>query len=91
MWLLADLADAAGRVLEDDWFVFVNLQREPRFRAMRPESVYSLVRCLRRVLGDVVPNEFTPHWFRHYVDGWVMWPPGLVPLLGLARVAVPAT
>ena len=42
LWLLADLADAAGRVLEDDWFVFVNLAREPRFRAMRPESVYAL-------------------------------------------------
>src|SRR5450755_2070047 len=35
LWLLADLADAAGRVLEDDWFVFVNLAREPRFAAMR--------------------------------------------------------
>ena len=31
LWLLADFADAAGRVLEDGWFVFVNLQREPRF------------------------------------------------------------
>lgn len=65
LWLLADLADAAGRVLEDDWFVFVNLSREPRFRALRPESVYALLRRLRRRLGDAVPDEFTPHWFRH--------------------------
>ena len=65
LWLLADLADAAGRVLEDDWFVFVNLAREPRFRAMRPESVYALVGRLRRRLGETVPAEFTPHWFRH--------------------------
>jgi site-specific recombinase XerD len=65
LWLLADLADAAGRVLEDDWFVFVNLAREPRFAAMRPESVYALVGRLRRRLGDLVPAEFTPHWFRH--------------------------
>ena len=65
VWLLADSADAAGRVLEDDWFVFVNLQREPRFSAMRPESVYSLVRRLRCRLGDAVPAGFTPHWFRH--------------------------
>lgn len=65
LWLLADLADAAGRALEDDWFVFVNLAREPRFRAMRPESVYALLGRLRRRLGDTVPAEFTPHWFRH--------------------------
>jgi site-specific recombinase XerD len=65
LWLLSDAADAAGRVLEDGWFVFVNLQREPRFRALRPESVYSLLRRLRRRLGDAVPEEVTPHWFRH--------------------------
>ena len=50
LWLLSDAADAAGRVLEDDWFVFVNLQREPRFSAMRPESVYALLRRLRHRL-----------------------------------------
>lgn len=65
LWSLADVADAAGRVLEDDWFVFVNLAREPLFRALRPESVYALVRRLRRRLGEVVPVAFTPHWFRH--------------------------
>jgi site-specific recombinase XerD len=65
LWLLADLADAAGRALEDDWFVFVNLAREPRFRPMRPENVYALLGRLRRRLGDTVPGEFTPHWFRH--------------------------
>jgi integrase len=65
LWLLADLADQAGRVLEDDWFVFVNLAREPRFAAMRPESVYAIVGRLRRRLGGGVPAEFTPHWFRH--------------------------
>jgi len=65
LWLLADLADAAGRALEDDWFVFVNLQREPRFCAMRAESVYATVRRLRRRLGTAVPDDFTPHWFRH--------------------------
>jgi integrase/recombinase XerD len=65
LWSLADLADAAGRVLEDDWFVFVNLAREPLFRALRPESVYALVGRLPRRLGDAVPADFTPHWFRH--------------------------
>jgi hypothetical protein len=28
---------------------------------------------------------------RHYVDGWVMWPAGVLPLLGLAPRPVPAT
>ena len=65
LWLLADVVDAAGRVLEDDWFVFVNLAREPLFAAMRPESVYAIVGRLRRRFGDAVPAEFTPHWFRH--------------------------
>ena len=37
LWLLSDAADEVGRVLEDGWFVFVNLAREPRFSAMRPE------------------------------------------------------
>ena len=65
LWLLVDVVDQAGRVLEDDWFVFVNLAREPLFRAMRPESVYAIVGRLRRRLGERVPAEFTPHWFRH--------------------------
>lgn len=65
LWLLSDAADAAGRVLEDGWFVFVNLAREPRFSPLRPESVYATVGRLRRRLGDAVPGEFTPHWFRH--------------------------
>ena len=61
LWLLANLADGAGRMLEDGWFVFVNLQREPRFSAMRPESVYALLRRLRRRLGEAVPAQITPH------------------------------
>ena len=32
---------------------------------MRPESVYALVRRLRRRLREAVPEEVTPHWFRH--------------------------
>jgi site-specific recombinase XerD len=33
----------------------------------------------------------TPHTLRHYVDGWVMWPAGMFPLLGLSPGPVPAT
>jgi integrase/recombinase XerD len=31
------------------------------------------------------------HVLRHYVDGWVMWPPGSFPVLGVALGRVPAT
>ena len=33
----------------------------------------------------------TPHVLRHYVDGWVMWPAGVFPLLGLSLSPVLAT
>jgi integrase len=36
-------------------------------------------------------ESITLHECRHYVDGWVMWPAGLVPLLRLPRASVPAT
>ena len=45
--------------------VFVNLAREPHYQPMRPETVYWLVRRLRRQLAGRVPERFTPHWFRH--------------------------
>jgi site-specific recombinase XerD len=37
------------------------------------------------------PKRITPHTLRHHVDGWVMWPAGVFPLLGLSRASVPAT
>jgi site-specific recombinase XerD len=36
-------------------------------------------------------KRITPHVLRHYVDGWVMWPAGVFPLLGLSPGPVPAT
>lgn len=45
--------------------MFVNLDREPRFAAWRPESVYDLVDRLRRQLCGQVPRAWTPHWMRH--------------------------
>jgi integrase/recombinase XerD len=35
--------------------------------------------------------QLSPHVLRHYVDGWVMWPAGVFPLLGLSLGPVPAT
>ena len=36
-------------------------------------------------------KHLSPHTLRHYVDGWVMWPAGVFPVLGLAPGPVPAT
>ncbi|MGH9186054.1 MAG: tyrosine-type recombinase/integrase [Acidimicrobiales bacterium] len=65
LWALVEAAEEAGRVVDDDSFVFVNLAREPRFAPMRPENVYATVRRLRRQLGDAVPEGWQPHWTRH--------------------------
>jgi len=65
LWQVSDVAWAHGRELEDDWYVFCNLAREPRFAPLRPESVYAAVRRIKHRLGDAVPAAWTPHWFRH--------------------------
>jgi site-specific recombinase XerD len=36
-------------------------------------------------------KQITAHVLRHYVDGWVMWPAAVFPLLRLAPGSVPAT
>jgi integrase len=65
VWQLCDAgADLTAGDL-DEACVFVNLAREPRFAPWRPESVYDLVRRLRRELAGQVPPGWTPHWFRH--------------------------
>ncbi len=49
---------------------------------------------LRRYCGldyDTLGRAARIHDLRHYVDGWVMWPAGVFPLLGLAPGLVPAT
>jgi len=65
VWRLCE----AGADLATDHFdasyVFVNLDREPRFAPWRPESVYDLVSRLRRQLSGQVPLAWTPHWMRH--------------------------
>ncbi|MCX4750312.1 site-specific integrase [Kitasatospora sp. NBC_01287] len=65
LWQLCDVgADLAVANL-DDWYVFVNLDREPRFAPWKPDSVYDLVDRLRHQLAGQVPDGWTPHWFRH--------------------------
>jgi len=67
-------------------------------RQGRPLSRYTVGAVVARHAGtaaaswpSLTAKRVTPHTLRHYVDGWVMWPAGVLPLLGLARAAVPAT
>jgi integrase len=65
LWRLCDAgADEAVGDL-DSWWVFVNLAREPRFQALRAETVAWQVRRLRGRFPDLLPADFTPHWLRH--------------------------
>jgi integrase/recombinase XerD len=36
---------------------------------------------------SLTAKRITPHALRHYVDGWVMWPAGVFPLVGLGAGA----
>lgn len=45
-------------------FVFVNLARGQRYTPIRPESIYTRVRAIRRDHPSV-PVDWTPHWLRH--------------------------
>ena len=67
-------------------------------RQGRPLSRYTVGAVVARHAGtaaaswpSLTAKRVTPHTLRHYVDAWVMWPAGVLPLLGLARAAVPAT
>ena len=65
LWQLCDAgADLAVPDL-DAAQVLVNLAGGARFGPWRPDSVYALVRRLRRDLAGIVPAEWTPHWLRH--------------------------
>jgi len=61
----------------DSDYVFVNLWGGQVGRAMSYANVNEIVCRTRARVGF----HFTAHMFRHYVDGWVMWPPGVFPLL----------
>ena len=65
LWRLceAGIEDAVADL--DTAHVFVNLAHSPRLAPWRPESVYDVVRRLRRQLAGQVPAGWTPHWFRH--------------------------
>ncbi len=64
LWALAERAGVAGYEVSDEWFVFINLDGEPRFAPMRPEGVYRVVTRLRWALPEL-PEGWSPHWLRH--------------------------
>jgi integrase len=65
VWQLCEAGADLATDHFDATYVFVNLDREPRFAPWRPESVYDLVDRLRRQLVGQVPEAWTPHWMRH--------------------------
>jgi integrase len=65
LWRLCEAGADLGIDDFDACYVFVNLDREPRFAPWRPESVYDLVARLREQLAGQVPCAWTPHWLRH--------------------------
>lgn len=64
VWQLCD-TDAHRAVDLENWWIFVNLHRGEWMAPLRPETVYDLVATVKRHLGDAVPADWTPHWFRH--------------------------
>lgn len=49
----------------DASYVFVNVAGGKRFAPIRPETIYKMIARIKRVLGDLVPARWSPHWFRH--------------------------
>ena len=45
----------------------------------------------REQCPSLTAKTITPHTLRHYVDGWVMWPAGVFPLVAGSFGPVPAT
>lgn len=69
-WVWA-LCEAGADVELDDWdnaYIFCNLYRGRRFAPLRPESVYKHLGARKNHLPSL-PEEMTPHWYRHTRHG----------------------
>jgi len=66
-----------------------------RGRALSRDAIALLINnhatAARHTCPTLKNKKVSPHTLRHYVDGWVMWPAGVFPLLGLSPGPVPAT
>jgi site-specific recombinase XerD len=78
--------DKSGR---EDHPLFFNQQRGKLSRG----GIAWLIGKHQKMTGDptLINADLSPHTLRHYVDGWVMWPAGVFPLLSLSQAPVPAT
>ncbi|ETA01198.1 site-specific recombinase XerD [Frankia sp. CcI6] len=65
LWQLCDAGVDQAVADLDTAPVFVNVAGGTRFAPWRPETVYDLVRRLRRDLAGKVPTGWAPHWLRH--------------------------
>jgi integrase/recombinase XerD len=88
--LVAYLAEhRLDRPGHDDHPVFFNQHRTELTRG----GIAWICRKYQAETGDpaLAKAEISPHTWRHYGDGWVMWPTGVFPLTGLGRGPVRAT
>ena len=61
-------------------------------RPLTRSGIYKIVRRHASRFDDPrTDRRVTPHTFRHYVDGWVMWPAAMFRVLGVSLGPVPAT
>ena len=64
-------------------------------RHLTRDAIWRLVVKHAATAGRPCPSlttkNITPHTLRHYVDGMVMWPAGVFPLLMSSGAPVPAT
>jgi integrase len=56
-----------------------------------PIHPHTFSQTFERLVENANLRRIRLHDLRHYVDGWVMWPAAMFPLLGLAAGPVPAT
>ena len=86
--LLADLLRSSNTPPTADAPVFLSTTGDPLTRF----GIYKIVRRHAGHLDDERANRrVSPHIFRHYVDGWVMWPAGVFPLVGASCGQIPST
>lgn len=71
--------------------LFVNRSGNALGRAGVAYVLQKNVTAAHRTHPEDVPPRAHPHIMRHYVDGWVMWPVGVFPLVGGLLEGVPAT
>jgi integrase/recombinase XerD len=63
-----------------------HLTRSAIWRLVVKHTATARERC-----PSLAGKNITPHVLRHYVDGWVMWPAVMFPVVGVSLRPVPAT